>query len=45
MAERVLAGAVADWADEPCKVVSVGDAPVLVLRQGEAVGVQTLLDH
>ena len=35
MADRVLAGAVADWADDPCKVVSVGDAPVLVLRQGE----------
>ena len=35
MAERVLAGAVEDWADDPCRVVSVGDAPVLVLRQGE----------
>ena len=35
MAERVLAGAVEDWADEPCRVVRVGDAPVLVLRQGE----------
>ena len=35
MAERVLAGAVGDWADDPYKVVSVGGAPVLVLRQGE----------
>ena len=35
MSDLVLAGAVSDWADDPCKVVSVGDTPVLVLRQGD----------
>ena len=38
MAEHVLAGAVEVWADDPYKVVSVGDVPVLVLRQGEEKG-------
>ena len=35
MAERVLAGAAEDWADERGKVVTVGDVPVLVLRLGQ----------
>ncbi len=35
MSDLVLAGAVEEWAANPCKVVSVGEAPVLVLRQGE----------